>query len=409
VNSSAARRQLLLHLFQAGLASVDGRACVANALTRTSTRLPEEPARFAVAAVGKAAPSMALGAYDVLGNAIDAMLVITKDDHATPEVRHLPHVEIYESAHPIPDERSLVAGERLLRWVDELPAHTEPLFLISGGSSSLVEVLDTGVTFKDLEDLNARGHAEGVPIGELNARRMRLSRIKGGRLAQRLDRRRARALFISDVPGDDPAVIGSGLMGPAPGGGDHVDRLIVASVSRAVDAVRAAALSWGMTVSEGGRRFDDDASRLAIRFAHELLLNDANVSVWGGESTLQLPARPGLGGRNQHLALAAAKLIAGQSDLALLAAGTDGTDGPTEDAGAVVDGETFSRISLAGVDPVACLANADSNPALAAAGDLLHTGPTGTNVGDLVIGLKMSADEAEAVLRQRGDARSLML
>ena len=352
---------------------------------------------------------MALGARDALGDHVAGMLVITKDDHVSPELQRVPGVEIYESAHPMPDERSLVAGERLLRWVDELPAEVEPLFLISGGSSSLVEVLEAGVTFKDLEDLNARGLAEGVAIGELNARRMRLSRLKGGRLSQRLGSRRARALFISDVPGDDPAIIGSGLMGPAQNGGDRVDRLIVASVSHAVTAVRAAALRWDLTVSEAGRRFDDDAARLAIRFAHELLLNDASVSVWGGESTVHLPRRPGRGGRNQHLALAAAKLLSGQPNLALLAAGTDGTDGPTEDAGAVVDGETFSRISLAGLDPEESLANAASNPALAAAGDLLHTGPTGTNVGDLVIGLKMSVADAEAVLRRLGRTRSTRL
>lgn len=402
MNSSAARRQLLLQLFQAGLASVAGRACVAKALEPANTPV-------FIAAVGKAAASMALGAHDVLGDRVAGMLVITKDDHVPPELRRIAGIEIYESAHPMPDERSLVAGERLLRWVDELPAQAEPLFLISGGSSSLVEVLEAGVTFKDLEDLNARGLAEGVAIGELNARRMRLSRLKGGRLAQRLGPRRAQALFISDVPGDDPAVIGCGLMGPAAGGSDHVDRLIVASVSHAVAAVRAEALRWGVTVNAPGGRFDADAARLATRFAHELHLSEAQVSVWGGESTVHLPPRPGLGGRNQHLALAAAKLLSGQPNLALLAAGTDGTDGPTEDAGAVVDGETFSRISLAGLDPEECLANAASNPALAAAGDLLHTGPTGTNVGDLVIGLKMSADDAEAVLRQHGDARSPML
>ena len=112
---------------------------------------------------------------------------------------------------------------------------------------------------------------------------------------------------------------------------------------------------------------------------------------------MQLPERAGRGGRNQHLALAAAKLIAGQPNLVLLAAGTDGTDGPTDDAGAVVDGDTFSRVSLGGFDPDVCLARADSNAALAASGDLIHTGPTGTNVGDLVIGLKMSAEEAESL------------
>lgn len=392
-----ARRRLLLHLFQAGLARVDGRACVAHALGGASGGLPRGP--IWVAAVGKAASAMALGARDALQSSIQRVLLITKDGHVSPEARGLPGVEVYESSHPSPDDRSLAAGERLLRWVDELPHAAQPLFLISGGASSLVEVLEIGVTFADLARINREGHASGMPIGELNARRAQVSRIKGGRLAARLHGRYGRALFISDVPGDDPSVIGSGLMGPAPGGeGDHVQRTVVASVGTAVEAVRAAAVELGLTVHASGRRFDDDAARLAIRFAHELRLHQAQVCVWGGESTMRLPAEPGLGGRNQHLALAAARLIVGQTDLALLAAGTDGTDGPTEDAGGLVDGGTVARVALGGLDVERCLAAADANPALAASGDLVHTGPTGTNVGDLVIGVSLSAADAVAAL-----------
>ena len=382
-DESQSRRRLLLDLFHAGLARVDGRLCVARSLgvARGSTW---------VAAVGKAASAMAVGAHEALQSSIQRVLLITKDGHVSPQSRSLPGVEIYESAHPVPDNRSLEAGARLLRWVDELPADVEPLFLISGGASSLVEVLEQGVTFADLARVNSQGLAEGVPIGELNARRARLSRIKGGRLAARLAGRRARALFISDVPGDDPSVIGSGLMGPVRRGEeDGVQRTIVASIGSAVEAVRDAAAGRGLRVNPAGPRFDDDAVRLAIRFAHELHLNPGQVCVWGGESTLELPAAPGRGGRNQHLALAAARLIAGQADLMLLAAGTDGNDGPTEDAGGIVDSETVARISLGGLDADRCLARADSNAALAAAGDLVHTGPTGTNVGDLVIGLNL--------------------
>jgi hydroxypyruvate reductase len=404
VNASANdfRRQLLLDLFRAGLTRVDGRRCVADALADGAGL---DGGRVWVAAVGKAAAAMALGAQDALGSAIERCLVITKDDHVTPEVSRLPGVELYESSHPVPDRRSLIAGERLLRWVDELPPGSQPLFLISGGASSLVEVLEEGVTLADLEQLNSRGHADGIAIGELNSRRSGLSRIKGGRLAARLGGRRARALFISDVPGDDPSVIGSGLMGPARGTADQVNREIVASVNHAMEAVRVAAAGRGLEVSPAAQRFDGDAGRLAIRFAHELCLNAARVCVWGGESTVQLPQTPGRGGRNQHLALTAAKLIAGQPNLALLAAGTDGTDGPTEDAGGMVDGETLTRISLAGLDTDRCLSTADANPALAASGDLIHTGPTGTNVGDLVIGLNVSGDVARAALQRSDSAR----
>ena len=156
---SQSRRRLLLDLFHAGLARVDGRVCVARSLGVAT-------GNTWVAAVGKAASAMAVGAHEALQSSIQRVLLITKDGHVGPQARDLPGVEIYESAHPVPDARSLEAGARLLRWVDELPADVEPLFLISGGASSLVEVLEEGVTFADLARVNSRGLAEGVPIGE---------------------------------------------------------------------------------------------------------------------------------------------------------------------------------------------------------------------------------------------------
>jgi hydroxypyruvate reductase len=343
---------------------------------------------------------MLLGAHDALGGAIERALVITKDGHALPELVTL-GAEILESSHPMPDERSLEAGERLLRWVDELPEHAEPLFLVSGGASSLVEVLEPGTSFADLERLTAEGLAAGIAIGELNARRARHSLIKAGRLTARLKGRAARALFISDVPGDDPAVIGSGVLGPAAEGVDNVERTVVASIDHAVEAVTAAAMEMGLAAESSPRRFEGDVMRLAVRFSHELHLSTVEVRVWGGESTVKLPEQPGRGGRNQHLALALARLIAGHTDLLLLAAGTDGTDGVTEDAGALVDPETCARLTLAGVDTDSSLQRADSATALAASGDLIHTGPTGTNVGDLVIGLKLSMAAGRDLPRRR--------
>jgi glycerate 2-kinase len=346
---------------------------------------------------------MALGAYDVLGTSIERTLIITKDGHVAPQLQVLPDIEIHESAHPVPDQRSLAAGESLLKWLRELPRSVEPLFLISGGASSLVEVLEEGVTFAQLSRLNAEGLASGIPITELNARRSRLSRIKGGGVARLLGDRPARALFISDVPGDDPAVIGSGLLGPAGDlkESDSIDRLVVASLDHALEGVSEAARQWNLDVRKAACRFEGDAARLAVRFAHELHLNPAHVCVWGGESTVQLPRDPGRGGRNQHLALAAARLLAGQPQMLLLAAGTDGTDGVTDDAGALVDSETCARLALAELDADDCLRRADSGTALAACGDLIHTGPTGTNVGDLVIGLKLSEAAARIVIEGR--------
>ena len=379
------RRQLLLELFQAGLRRVDGRLCTAQALRAAAG---SQTSRTWTAAIGKAACAMALGAQDALGASQERLLLITKDGHVAVEARSLPGAEILESAHPIPDARSIAAGERLLRWMQELPEDAEPLFLISGGASSLVEALVAGVSLEDLKRLNDAGIASGVGIAELNANRARVSRIKAGRLTAQLGGRRARALFISDVPGDDPAVIGSGLLGPAAEGIDNVERTVIASIDDAVAAVSAAAQARGYSVRSDGERFEGDARRLGVRFSHELDLYPQAVHVWGGESVVQLPSHPGKGGRNQHLALAAGRIIAGRNDLFLLAAGTDGTDGATLDAGALVDGETCARIALAELDVEACLNTADSGSALAQAGDLIHTGPTGTNVGDLVIGLK---------------------
>lgn len=390
---------------QSGLQAVDGRRCVSHALR---TAAPWDTPVW-VAAIGKAAFAMAAGAHEALGPAIERTLIITRD--AQPAGLPAPALpcEVLYGAHPLPMDSSLHAGARLLSWVDELPQHVQPLFLISGGASSLVEVLVPGATLAELQELNRAALGQGIAIGEFNARRVRISRIKGGQLAQRLHGRAGRALFISDVPEDDVAVIGSGLMGPAAAGPDRIERRVVASVDTAVAAVAAHGRQLGLTVHAPLRRFDDSAARLAARCAHELSLTPAQLCVWGGESTIVLPADAGRGGRNQHLALAAARLIAGHADLMLLAVGTDGSDGVTDDAGALVDAETCSRLTLAQLDADTCLRRADAATALAASGDLVHTGPTGTNVGDLVIGLKLSAGAARSLPQLRGGAHPRVL
>lgn len=397
------RRQLLLELLQAGLAAVDGRRCTAATLAARTGKHP--PAlRYYVAAVGKASCAMALGAHDALGARLLRMLVIAKDGHAEAALAALPNLEVLESSHPLPDARSLRAGERLCEFVAAIPADVMPVFLISGGASSLVDVLQPGYTLEDLRQLNAAGLASGEEIAELNARRRGISRLKGGGLTALLRGRPALALFVSDVPGDDPAVIGSGILGPvttaATAQADAVERCIIARIEDAMRAVGERAGDLRTWIS--GTRFAGDADRLAVRLTHELWLSDAQVCVWGGESVVRLPPRPGRGGRNQHLALASARLIAGVEDLLFLAAGTDGTDGPTEEAGAVVDGETCGRVTVAGLDVEQCLAGADSQTALAASGDLVHTGPTGTNVGDLAVGLKLTAGQAQSWYARHG-------
>jgi len=354
---------------------------------------------------------MTLGAIDSLGDQVERALVISKDEHFDAALLSRPMVQSFAAAHPIPDERSLEAGAQLQQFLRTAPREHALLFLISGGASSLVEVLPEGVSLKDLSRLNQWALASGLDIAATNAIRRRLSLLKNGGLLTEMSGRAAHALFISDVPGDDPALIGSGLLSepradplppnlptwittllsqspPGTQALPRVSRRVIATLDDAMDAACRVGESLGVKVRRAHRRFAGDALELATRFCHELATGDPRLHVWGGESTVRLPRKPGRGGRNQHLALAAARLLVVYDDLALLAAGTDGTDGPTGDAGAIVDSETVERGTLAGLDADVCLARADSATFLEASGDLLHTGPTGTNVGDLVLGLK---------------------
>jgi len=375
-------RRILLELFDAALRAVDGRVCVERALGDFGG------GPVAVFAIGKAASAMARGAHAALGERIVQLLVITKDDHVDAELARLPSAVILESAHPVPDERSLAAGAELERRIVELDAAVAPLFLVSGGSSSLVERLADGASFAQLRALNARGLAAGWDIATLNAERVKLSRLKGGGVARLLAGRAATALFISDVPGDSPGLIGSGLLGAEAGRTDAIRRIVVANIDAALRAAVDAAHAHGLQVEVRASRVAGDTAATAREFVDALRATPADGLVWGGESTVTLPARHGRGGRNTHLALCAARLLRPGERLMILAAGTDGTDGATSDAGAIIDTGTIERGEIGGCDVERAFSEFDSGVALEASGDLVFTGPTGTNVGDLLIGLK---------------------
>jgi hydroxypyruvate reductase len=253
-----------------------------------------------------------------------------------------------------------------------------------------VEQLHAGHTLEELRALNQHGLGAGWDIAVLNARRARLSRLKQGGVARLLAGRKALALFISDVPGDDPRVIGSGLLGPDAGREDRIERRILASIDTAVQAAVEAGRARGLELEAATHRFAGDVQGVATQFVGALRATAADGLVWGGESTVTLPALHGRGGRNTHLALCAARMLRAGEPLALLAAGTDGSDGPTADAGALIDAATVERAELAGCDVERAWREFDSGLALEMSGDLVHTGPTGTNVGDIVIGLKHS-------------------
>ncbi len=410
-----ARRAALLELYAAAAAAVDGRRAVARALAGSTG---EEA--VSLLALGKAAGAMALGALDVLGARVRRGLLVTRAGHIDAELRARGQISCLEGDHPVPGARSLAAGAAVLAFVAATRPGEHVLVLVSGGASSLVESLPTGVTPADLVRLNEWGLASGRPITELNALRRRVSRLKGGRLAALLGAARAEALLISDVPGDDPALIGSGLVAAAaaaplpPGLPDWLGALmapdhglgegatlparVVATLEDACGAIERAADTMGLAARRLEPRAAGDAEQAASRYAHELALGTEDVLLWGGETTVRLPPEPGRGGRSQHFALAAARLLAGHDDLVMLAAGTDGSDGNSDDAGAIVDGGTLARGRAAGLDADEALATADAGRFLEASGDLLHTGPTGTNVGDLVIGLRRQPappDEAD--------------
>lgn len=402
------RRRRLLEIFHAGLEAADGRAAVASALA-TEPR----PRRVDLIAVGKCAPVMTRGAMDVWGETLRAGILVAPrgalDTTGAPDGR----ISVFEASHPVPDASSLEAGRALTDFLAASPGDAFLLFLLSGGASSLVERPVAGVDLAALRQANEWLLRSGLDIAAVNAVRRRLSRIKGGGLARLAAGREALALCVSDVEGDSPADIGSGLLcvpaagtlppmpewlremtvaAPVPAPVPAVRHRVVASLRTALAGCRRQAEVLGLAVRVVPDYLAGDARGVAGRVAAELDRVGEGVCLMGGETTVCLPPRPGRGGRNQHLALAVALQIEGRADLAVLCAGTDGRDGPTEDAGALVDGGTILRGRDAGLDPRRCLDAADSGSFLEAAGDLVYTGHTGTNVNDLVIGWKRAPD-----------------
>lgn len=403
-------RQQLLELFQLGLDAVHGQLAVREYLTsQVNIR-----SQCIVVAIGKAAQAMAMGCEEALSDKLHKGLLITKYQHSNPG--HLSAKwHIIESAHPVPDQNSLEAGQHLLDFLNHPEYQRHPVvFLLSGGSSSLVEVLPKEHDHDFLQRVNDWLLSSGLAIHEINHVRKKISMIKGGKLLHHLAGRNIYALMISDVPGDHPHVIGSGLLFPGteqlpdidlPGWleihvsdnkieplypvASNVVHQVIASNLKARQAIQSAAGGMQNRVFLYEEMLQGDAAEkgreLAVYLANEA---QPGIHVWGGETTVTLPEKPGRGGRNQHLALSAAIELKDNPHITLLAAGTDGTDGPTEDAGAVVDGGTVSRGELAGLEARVCLVNADSGSFLEAAGDLVSTGPTGTNVMDLVVAIK---------------------
>ena len=396
-------RDDLLEIYHAALAAVNGYAAVKNELE--SDIYPDS---FHIIAIGKAADSMVQG---VASARIKSALVISKHDHISEVLKTDSRMICIESDHPVPRENTIKAGQELLRYLGELPEKEPILFLISGGASSLVEVLDDYWDLSQLQELTDYLLANAYPINEINAIRRRISKIKGGGLWQFIGERPVYALLISDVPDDDPAVIGSGILFPvevveldtlsklpnkfaskinSPKSYKQADDFrwkIIASLAHAKQAAASKANELGYKTKVITAFLEGEATQVAKICVDEIKNQPNMVIIWGGETTVYLPENPGAGGRNQHLALAAAIEIKGLKNCCLLSAGTDGSDGLSDATGAIVDGSTIQG----GLDKQLVanefLQNADSNSYFKETGEAIITGATGTNVMDLVIAL----------------------
>ncbi|MBI4269438.1 MAG: glycerate kinase [Candidatus Rokubacteria bacterium] len=383
--------------------------------------------RVLVLGCGKASGAMARAAEEVLGERVADGFVVVKDGYTVPLAR----IRLTEAGHPVPDERGLAASARLLDLAHGAGEGDLVLFLVSGGGSALTPAPAPPVTLGEKREVTRLLLAAGATIGELNAVRKHLSRFKGGQLARAAWPAAVLTLALSDVIGDPLDVIASGptapdpttfrdaldvlearrlagrvpgsvrerleagLRGsveetPKPGDGifQRVTNLVIGNNALVTDAALAEARRLGYRAELVTRALEGEARLVARELvARGRRLPPRSCLVAGGETTVTVRGR-GRGGRCQELALAAALALAPGETLTVLAAGTDGTDGPTDAAGALVDAGTAARARAAGVDPARALEDNDSHRALAASGDLLVTGPTNTNLLDLYLVLR---------------------
>lgn len=422
----------MLAFYTAAVAAADPHEPAREALT---ARLQErtDDGRGWIIAVGKASARMAdaamLAAADTDLEIAGGLVV------GTTEADVAPPLEAIIGDHPVPGPRSRRAAERLGALTQAVLPADHVLLLISGGTSSLVAAPVDGIDGAALDEAFRTLLGAGVDIAVMNAVRRRFLRWGGGRLAAAVAPAHVCQVILSDVVGDDPAVIASAPATPdplsgaelyewleryellerlpralvahlndvvagrapeTPKAGDaafaNVDAPVIIGRARLHDGVAAAALAAGMAFTNHEAAVVGEASVRGRELAKWLATEAGpGVHCWSGETTVTLGGATGRGGRSQELALAAALALdalgAGHQHVTLLAAGTDGRDGPTDAAGAIVDPSTATAIREAGVDPAAALAAHDAYPALDAAGALLKTGPTGTNVADVVIAL----------------------
>jgi glycerate 2-kinase len=404
-------RQTIRSAFDAAISACEPARAVARVVRPTShglsiagTDMGAVLGDVVVVGLGKAAPAMARGLAST-GIRVTGIVV---SDHA----EDCP-LDVVVSDHPIPGPRSLAAGRLVVEMVGRTRPEDLVCFLVSGGGSALVEVPVDGVDMADVTLANEIMVRRGVDIEGMNEIRAAISTVKAGGLAAATRAERLATIVVSDVPSGSLRHVASGPSLPShlgSGAAAAMDRndlgdLLPSSVVSAVLAHRTPArrhdgvvvevasptLAAEAAMSELRRRgYEVDTHLPVLRgdtigTLRALIAGggDGGVVVGAGETTLRVDG-PGSGGRNQHAALAASIMIAG-SGMMFGAFGTDGVDGATAAAGAIVDGDSAARMRAGGVDPVAALGRFDSHAALGVSGDLVVTGPTGTNVADLWI------------------------
>ncbi len=421
-------RQAARAVFDAALQAADVHPLVHRALAEV--RSPAR-GRVVVVGAGKASGAMANAVEDALGDRVAGGLVVVKDGYRAPTRR----IDLVEAGHPVPDARGEAAARQIRALAEAAGADDLLLVLVSGGGSALTPAPVPPITLGDKQAMTRLLLAAGANINQLNAVRKHCSLLKGGQLARAAAPARVHALLLSDVIGDPLDVIASGPTAPdtstfaealailerfdlrARAPRSIVDRLergrrgevpetpkpddpvfrnvtntVIGNNALVVDAAAARARALGYAPHVLTRSLEGEAREVAgtlVELARRIRDGRGPVAapacvIAGGETTVTVRGR-GLGGRCQEFALAAAIALDGVDGVVALAAGTDGTDGPTEAAGAVADGATARRAREHGHELAARLADNDSNPVLAALGDLVVTGPTNTNLLDLYL------------------------
>lgn len=369
---------VLRRILDAGIAAVSP----AVALPR---HLPPRPGtgRVLVLGAGKASAHMAKALEDSWGGPLEGVVTVPPGHEAPTR-----WIEVTLASHPTPDARSQAAAERALALAETLQEGDTLIGLISGGGSALW-CAPKGITLEEKQAMTRRLLADGTPIAEINRIRKEHSRIKGGGLARAAWPARTLAFAISDVPNDDPAVIASGPCSPPPGDpkGDRATATLIAAGGDAVEAAVKAAQAAGLEPVILGVHVEGEARAVAREHAALALAKQREtdrplVLLSGGELTVTVRGK-GRGGRNTEYVLALALALNGAPGIWALAADTDGVDGNAGAAGARCAPDTLARAATLGLDANASLENSDSASLFAALGDLVDTGPTGTNVSDL--------------------------